>query len=69
MFLVSVDWIQKEPPIDSMRATMAMRAMNPRAASGPWNLGGMRDFMMFYRPVIGPCAKKITLSHAMQRKR
>ena len=27
---------------------MAMRAMKPRAASGPWNLGGMRDFMMFW---------------------
>ena len=30
---------------------------------------GFRDFMGFCRPVIGPYAKEITLSHAMQRKR
>ena len=45
VFLISVDWIQKEPPIHSQRAGMDMRARNPRAASGPWNLGGMRSFI------------------------
>ena len=48
---------------------MDMRAMNPRAQRGPWKRGGMWDFMMFYRPVIGPYAKEITVSHAMQLKR
>ncbi|MFN9902014.1 MAG: hypothetical protein ACK55Z_25185, partial [bacterium] len=39
--------VQLAPPIDSMRATRAMIARNPRAQSGPWNLGGMRCFMSF----------------------
>ena len=27
---------------------MAIRAMNPRAQSGPWSLGGMLSFMFFW---------------------
>ena len=36
----------REPPIDSMRATMAMMSAKPRMARGPWYLGGMRSFMV-----------------------
>lgn len=48
---------------------MDMRAMNPMAASGPWKRGGMWNFMMFYRPVIGPYAKEITVAEGLQLKR
>ena len=38
----------RRPPIDSMRATMAMMIAKPRMARGPWKRGGMRRFMWFY---------------------
>jgi hypothetical protein len=29
---------------------MAMRRMKPNRHKGPWSLGGMRSFMMFWMP-------------------
>jgi hypothetical protein len=45
---VATEESQFTPPIASMRATMATIARNPSKQSGPWNLGGMRSFMMFW---------------------
>jgi len=38
--------VHSRPPKLSMRATMAIRRMKPKAASGPWKRGGMRSFMI-----------------------
>jgi hypothetical protein len=46
VILVKYEAVQREPPIASMRATMATIARNPSKQSGPWNLGGMRSFMI-----------------------
>jgi hypothetical protein len=36
----------RRPPIHSARAGMAINRRNPRRQSRPWNLGGMRSFMI-----------------------
>jgi hypothetical protein len=44
---VDYEAVHWAPPIASMRATMATIARNPSKQSGPWNLGGMRNFIGF----------------------
>ena len=40
-----------------------MIAMNPIRHKGPWNLGGMRCFMMFWMPIFrGRTQRKARLS-------
>lgn len=54
----------REPPIDSMRATIAMIARNPKRQRGPWNLGGMRSFIGFGCPYSEGARKE---EHPLQR--
>jgi len=58
---------QREPPIDSMRATMTITSAKARMARGPWYLLGI--FMFFDAHIQRACAKEATLSHKRQHRR
>ncbi len=47
VFVENKSVAHRVPPRVSMRATSAIRMRKPKAARGPWNLGGMRSFIGF----------------------
>jgi hypothetical protein len=64
---VATEESHRRPPIDSMRATMAITSAKARMARGPWYLLGI--FMFFDAHIQRAHAKETTLSHKRQHRR